>query len=306
MQRTFTICCRLLLLLSALGIGASAEAASELRLSSASAPGGSNVTTLLTIQGGAGVAGIQTEINFDPQVLSFGQATAGQVGSLFDLSSAAADGRLFLTLARTEGLVSGQGVLARLNFVINPGAKPGVTSDLVVAQAVVVNDAGAHLENERYVVNSSASVSVAVTNFSEFVDLDGDGLSDDWEDTHRLPTDRANVWEDPDNDRRLNLVEYAVGSNPLVADAEPVLRVYPEEQNGESYLALSHFRNKAATNIEFFFEVSENLVHWSPLPESAVTVQVIDHGATEQVILREINPMKSAATHFVRLGFRLE
>lgn len=239
-------------------------------------------------------------------MLAFDRATAGQLGSLFDLTADAEDGRLFLTLARTEGLVSGQGILARLHFVLNPGAKPGVASDVVVAQAVVVNEAGAHLEQDQNLITSSASLAVAATPVADFVDMDGDGLCDDWEDAKGLPTDRANAWEDPDNDGRINLVEYAVGSHPLVANPEPIMQIQCEKSEGEHYLTLSYFRNKAATNLEFHFEASEDLVQWTTLPETWVVEQVIDNGETEQVIMRETSPMEPSGAQFIRLSFTLK
>lgn len=71
--------------------------------------------------------------------------------------------------------------------------------------------------------------------------MDGDEPWDDWEDARGLPTDRDNAREDPDNDRRLNLVEYAVGLNPLGRGRRPVLFVFPEFPRNGMGKAASRF-----------------------------------------------------------------
>ncbi len=277
-------------------------AAPSLSLSSAGGPGGSKINLLLTLSGGEGVAGIRTQINFDPQVLSFDQATCGQLGSLFDFSADMADGCLYLTFARSDQLTSGKGILARLGFSINRGARPGLRSDLAVAQAVVVNQRGAKLALDMAPL-TPLGTSVWVTNspFTEFVDLDSDALGDDWEDASGSPTARPNTFEDPDRDGRVNILEFALGSNPLIPDSEPTMIARPVRIGSEEYLGLSYSRNKAASNCRFVLERSEDLTHWSDLPETAAMVETTDLGAVQMVTVRETQPIRLLPAHFFRL-----
>ncbi len=290
--------CLLLLRVTALPIWA----APMLHLSSAGGPAGSKINLLLTLSGAGDIAGIRTQINFDPQVLSFDQASRGQLGSLFDLSSDVADGCLYLTFARSDQLTSGQGILASLSFMINPGAQSGLLTELATAQVVAVNQGGAKLALAATPPGMSGA-SVVVTNraFAEFVDSDHDGLRDDWEDAHRLPIDVQNTSEDPDHDGRVNILEFALGSDPLVADSEPCLVVQPVRIADADYLSLSYSRNKAASNCDFLVECSDDLTTWTPLPEAKIVVQSVDMGQTERVVIREIQPVRVLPAHFFRL-----
>ncbi len=280
----------------------SLRAAPALRLSSAGGPAGADVTRLLTVSGAREVAGIRTQINFDPQVLSFQSASRGQLGSLFDFSAEASDGCLYLTFARPDQLSSGQGILARLTFTINAGAPPGLRTDLAMAQALAVNERGAKLALEAAPL-TFIGPSVSITNraFVEFVDLDADGLADDWEDAHNLPTDRPNAFEDPDQDGLVNLLEFALGSDPATADAVGTLTAGRIQLAGEEHLTVSYTRSKAAVNCEFDLERSADLVNWVEFEPESGAVDLIDLEENERVVVRDTQPARSNPVQFFRL-----
>jgi subtilisin-like proprotein convertase family protein len=73
----------------------------------------------------------------------------------------------------------------------------------------------------------------------------------------------APIFEDPDEDEQVNLLEYAFDSNPLVKNAPPWQQQFVTS-GGQSYQALSYPRRAAPTDILYFVEVSDDLQTWTP------------------------------------------
>jgi hypothetical protein len=67
---------------------------------------------------------------------------------------------------------------------------------------------------------------------------------------------------DPDGDRIPNLIEYALGGNPLQGDPQRLPRQSISKVNGLDYLTLSADCNPAATDLNFSVEVSSDLLNW--------------------------------------------
>jgi hypothetical protein len=67
---------------------------------------------------------------------------------------------------------------------------------------------------------------------------------------------------DPDGDRIPNLIEYALGGNPLQGDPQRLPRQSMSKVNGLDYLTLSADRNPAASDLTFSVEVSSDLLNW--------------------------------------------
>ena len=67
---------------------------------------------------------------------------------------------------------------------------------------------------------------------------------------------------DPDGDRIPNLIEYALGGDPLQVDPQRLPRQSMTKVNGLDYLTLSADCNPAATDLTFSVEVSSDLLNW--------------------------------------------
>ena len=81
---------------------------------------------------------------------------------------------------------------------------------------------------------------------------------------------------DNDKDLTYNLMEYATGMNPSISDSVPQSAV----KNG-SVIDFIYTRNKAATDVTYTVEWSDDLVSWST---AGVTSSVFTDGATTQQI----------------------
>ena len=103
---------------------------------------------------------------------------------------------------------------------------------------------------------------------------------------------------DPDHDGIGNLLEYAFGSNPTLADTShlPTLSV----QNG--CLAISFIQRVAPTDLTYAVEVSGDMITWNS--GSSYTTQVsatpID-AATQRVVARDNTLTSAAGSRFIRV-----
>jgi regulation of enolase protein 1 (concanavalin A-like superfamily) len=76
------------------------------------------------------------------------------------------------------------------------------------------------------------------------------------------PQDAANL-ADPDNDSIPNLLEYAFGTDPTIANVNGGPTTETIELNGEKYLQLNITKNPNATDLIYQVEFSTDMVHWS-------------------------------------------
>jgi PKD repeat protein len=102
---------------------------------------------------------------------------------------------------------------------------------------------------------------------------------------------------DPDRDGIPNLLEYAFGLEPKIpnTNAAPVGAI----TNG--YFTLTYSQFKAATDLTFTAETSNDLLTWNSGPAYFTTVQTIDKGPTDTVTVRQTSPVSAASESFVRL-----
>lgn len=105
---------------------------------------------------------------------------------------------------------------------------------------------------------------------------------------------------DPDGDGLTNLLEYAMGLNPLLATSgtsqQSVLRI------GESdYLAMTYTENLASTDVTKRVEVSANLNTWSSGPAATTEVSSSLSGTRRTVTVRDNIPLSQAQNRFIRL-----
>jgi|GEM_PF-849120 len=106
---------------------------------------------------------------------------------------------------------------------------------------------------------------------------------------------------DPDGDGVPNIVEYALGGNPLWPDRDrlPAMRVI--EGDGETYLALEYIRPAGATGVGYVGEVSHDLATWSSGPGHVEVEAIVPSGEMEIVVVRDAIPLDQAGNRFLRL-----
>ncbi len=145
-----------------------------------------------------------------------------------------------------------------------------------------------------YILGESDIVEVAIIDNDENDSLQGYNL---WarEREVRSPS------EDPDGDRRPNLVEYAIGSDPSTFDEMPVLSSRLLTIGEETYLVATVMRRMKRVDVTYGFELSEDLRNWQPADEQLILVEDSDR----QLIVRQSNPVGNAKQTYLRLSLAL-
>ena len=115
--------------------------------------------------------------------------------------------------------------------------------------------------------------------------------------------------DDPDNDGINNLLEYALGGNPLAADTASLPVGGNATSNGESFLTLAFTR--AASDIDYTLEVSNDLSVWtagsSYTPagnslNSPVTTDITPAGQPSGfTLVRDNTPLSGSTKRFIHL-----
>ncbi len=101
---------------------------------------------------------------------------------------------------------------------------------------------------------------------------------------------------DPDQDRVVNLMEYAMGLPPLSVNVNPF---HPTVVNGR--FTMSYTQSKTATDVSVVVEQSNDLVNWNSGPAYVETVSVVDQGASWLTTVRLATATGAAATGYLRL-----
>ena len=143
-----------------------------------------------------------------------------------------------------------------------------------------------------------AEAPLALNVIASNPDANGNGILDSWE-TQQFGNAAAgnNVAnDDADHDGLSNLLEFALGTNPTVTGANPIL--HDQELVGaDRHLRLTIQKNPAATNLSYIVEVCEDLAaaNWSATPT------VIESETATQLIVRDSTPMSASSHRFIRL-----
>jgi hypothetical protein len=218
----------------------------------------------LTLDNAAGLAAIQVQVNFDPEVLELQTVTAGPLGTAFELSQGNGDGFVQLTFFRGEALAGGAGRLAVLRFRANPGAVTSLFSELAIANLSLSDSTGViDLRQKDTLTTTNGQVTVTV---QQNIDNARNGLPDWWEMQHGLNPLAANADLDPEHDGLPNLLEYAFGGNPAVADAAGRgIQAGRVAVGGESFLGVGFYRRLGDAGLHFRLQESHDLGFWSDL-----------------------------------------
>lgn len=251
---------------------------------------GSVVDFPLSIDSAAGCASIQLTINHDPGILECTGFVSAGIGSQFEASVLPGDGVVVLILTRSTELPSGGGLLGALKFRVNPGARPGTTTALALANLEATDDSGVTVDLSSDLSSPSTSSTFTVTGSP--VDSDGDGMPDWWETEHSLEPGVAGGDLDSDHDGVGNLLEYAFGGNPRQPDLDKRPHAVSALHGPDRFLALTFDRRKDGSMIYRVFE-SDTLGSWQELslPNHLLGVPVDLGDDMEKVTVRSSFPM---------------
>lgn len=218
----------------------------------------------LMLDNAAGLAAIQAQINFDPEVLELLTVTAGPLGEAFELSQGDDEGSVQLTFVRAEALAGGAGRLAVLKFRANPGAVTDLLSNLAIADLSLSDSTGViDLQQKDTLTTLNGQVTVTL---QQNIDNARSGLPDWWEMQHELDLFTANAALDPEQDGMSNLLEYAFGGNPGVADThQRGIRSERVQANGKTFLSIGFHRRLGDASLNFQVQESPDLQTWSDL-----------------------------------------
>jgi surface-anchored protein len=116
--------------------------------------------------------------------------------------------------------------------------------------------------------------------------------------------DIAGPAANPDGDRVLNVMEYALGLNPHELSTNGFPTASLVTTNSQTYGALSFTRVKAATDLVYEPSARSTLTggDWTVLTN---VMTVVDHGATETVTVRDDEPVGTHAARFLQLRVKL-
>ncbi|MBN8458866.1 MAG: cadherin domain-containing protein [Verrucomicrobia bacterium] len=143
---------------------------------------------------------------------------------------------------------------------------------------------------------SYAEASLAITVIQTNPDTNSNGILDTWE-TEKFGN--ANPGEhpandDPDGDGLVNLMEFALGTHPLQANANPIVHDF-ETIGTHRHLRMTVNRNPLATDLTFTVETCGSLNDWS------ADDTVVETNTEGQLVVRDSVSESTANRRFIRL-----
>jgi hypothetical protein len=187
-------------------------------------------------------------------------------------------------------------------FAINPAtgtltvANPAVLADGATTLQIAAQDGG--LSGDYPLASSTAAVTIHVTGINTNPDANGNGIPDQWEIERIGSVDPGNnpTTADADADGLSNLMEFALGTNPVEANANPLTLTFATV-GADTFLQLTVPRNPDASNLVFSVEVCSDPDGglWSAVP----TVVVSE--TPGELVVRDTQPVGSSTRRFMRL-----
>ncbi len=194
-----------------------------------------------------------------------------------------------------------------------PAAAPSSSGDFQLGCGSAALDTGDNLQTSTTadlagvprMINGTVDMGVYEGQNDQF-DLDGDGLSDALELSATNPPSRTALDPngDPDGDGQSNLLEFALGRNPLVLNNDNASQVSIIEDIGNRYLSIRYRRNRWAMQyLDIRVERSLDLGaadSWNS--GETTTAEVTPLGdAVDEITERSLSPINSHAAEFLRL-----
>ena len=117
-------------------------------------------------------------------------------------------------------------------------------------------------------------------DFADMVFLGVDGFAA-WENDHFSTAELSNAAvsaasADPDGDGVPNLLEYALGHNPHVADGGVVLALTNQVAGGTNFLYITHHRNHYLSGVTVTYQTSTNATSWTDATAEVISDTQID------------------------------
>ncbi len=266
---------------------------------------GSFLEVPLSLDNAAGLAAINVQVNFNPEVLKLLTVTAGPLGEAFEMSQGEDEGLVRIVFVRPESLASGSGQLATLRFLVNHGAIQELFSELAIADVSLSDSTGVvdlHQKDTLTITNGMLAVTLLPN-----IDNAQNGLPDWWETLHGMDLFAANADLDSENDGMTNFLEYAFGGNPSISDAQQRgIQAEIVTEGPQKFLSLGFYRRLGDASLQFRVQESPNLGLWGDLNLSNQTIgtpQNLGDG-TEFVSVRGTIPqagVNAEPTGFLRL-----
>ena len=256
----------------------------------------------------------QKEIETAIPSLVISDADAGNGNVTVTLSTS--HGKLYLSSTVTGGLTTG-------HIAGNGSANVTVNSPLAVFNATVNNPTGFRYTGNLNFTGTDTLVVTANDNGnsgsggarsatkSMTVIVTGT-IYDEWLsqsfNTSELsnPANEPTLWgelADPDKDGQSNLLEFAVGSNPAVADLEQkAVYTQVEDASGQKYFSLVFKRRKNQSIVQYHPEVSADQSAWFSGNGHVREISAVSLNADfELVTYQDLTPITIGNPRFIRL-----
>ncbi len=110
---------------------------------------------------------------------------------------------------------------------------------------------------------------------------------------------------DPDGDGASNLMEYALGLDPLMPSVERLPRAGLTTMSGSTYLTLTYSYPANISGVVFQVEVSTDLMNWLSDPAAAAIQSETVADNIRTLMVRDSKPVTPGEMRFMRLKVTL-
>jgi len=115
--------------------------------------------------------------------------------------------------------------------------------------------------------------------------------------------------DDADADGKSNLLEYALGSDPLRTDASagPTMTISPDPQSGNRHMEFTFIRRTDDPRLRYEIETSVDLASWqiSAMPPEQIRRENLLGEGTERVTYK-LHPALGSTSRFARLKITVD